>query len=214
MRRRLWPWLVLFGTLAVGAWLAPKFVSLPVTVSEGYEPFGPPMSHPVTKVVKDDRTPLRIDLGWPWRIEFGRGSGWHGLDTIKLDHDGRAVFHWLQRERKGGATFLSWETSTTRLPRDVVAKVLEAVEVNRLLELDKSYYANVHDGTQWVLWVRQGEREKVVYFDNHFPDSIVRFAEQLDAIVSGSVGPSLRWRAVPYAQARDHEQELWDSIHR
>lgn len=39
MRRR-WLWLVL-GALGVGAWLLPKYVPLPFTVAEGYEPFGP-----------------------------------------------------------------------------------------------------------------------------------------------------------------------------
>lgn len=92
--------------------------------------------------------------------------------------------------------------------------MLEEVEANRLLGLDKEYHADVCDGTQWVLWVRQGDREKTVFFNSHFPDPIIRFAEQLDAIVSGSVGPGLKWRAVPPAQSRDHEQALWESIKR
>ncbi len=214
MNRWRWPWLVLIGALAIGAWLAPKFVPLPVTVSEGYEPFGSPMSHPVAKVVKDDRAPFRLDSGEPWRIEFGRGSGWHGLDTIQLDQSGRAVFHRLKYERAGDVTVLSWETATAPFPPDAVAKVLDAVRTARLVELDKAYHADVCDGTQWVLWARQGDREKVVYFDNHFPEPIVRFAEQLDAIVSGSIGPGLKWRAVPSAWSRDHERELWESIRR
>jgi hypothetical protein len=212
--RRCGRWLVLVGALGAGAWLLPKFVPLPIAISEGYEPFGPPMSHRVSKVVKDDRPAFHIDPEQPWRIEFGRGSGWHGLDTAKLDQDGRLVLHRLRQDREGNVIALSWETTTAQLPPSAVAKVLAAVESNRLLELDKAYHANVADGTQWVLWVRQGDREKSVYFDNHFPERIVRFAEQLDQVVSGSVGPGLRWRAVPSVEDRDHERELWESLRR
>jgi len=202
------------GGLAIGVWLAPKFISLPITVSEGYEPHGSPMNHPVSKVVKDDRPPFRIDPDRPWGIEFGRGSGWHGLDTIKFDQDGRLVLHRLKEEPQGGGIAHSWETATAHLPPEAVAKVLEAIASDRLLTLDKASHAAVYDGTQWVLWVRQGEREKVVYFDNHFPDPIVRFSGRLDEIVAGSVGPGLKWRAVPLARSRDHERELWESIKR
>jgi hypothetical protein len=205
MRRR-WPWVVLVGALAFGVWLVPKFVSLPINVAEGYDAYRAPHNHPLASVVKDDRPVFRLDPGQPWRIEFGRGSGMQGLDTAKLDQDGRLVLH---RQKWNG-----WQTATALLPPDVVAKVLEAVEANRLLELDKEYRANVNDGEQWVLWVQQGDREKAVYFDNHFPDAIVRFAEQFDAIVSGSVGPDLRWRAVPSIQSGDHQRELWESIRR
>ena len=214
MKRRRWPLLVLFGALAVGVWLAPMFVPLPITVSEGYKPFRSPTSHPTSTVEKDDRPAFRLDPSTAWQFEFGRGSGWHGLDTVKLDQNGRLVLHRLKRERQGEVIVLSWETATAQLPSDAVAKVFEAVGTNRLLVLDKAYHADVCDGTQWVLWVRQGDREKAVYFDNHFPDPIVRFAERLDEVVSASVGPGLRWRAVPPFWSRDHERELWESIKR
>jgi hypothetical protein len=165
-------------------------------------------------VVKDDRPAFHLDPDRSWRIEFGRGSGWHGLDTIRLEQTGQAAFYRLKQERQGEEMVPSWETATARLSPEAITKVLEAVEVNRLPGLDKEYHAAVVDGTQWVLWVRQDEREKTVYFNNHFPDSILRFAEQFDAIVSESVGPKLKWRAVPVAWSRGHERELWASLRR
>lgn len=209
MKRRRWPWLILIGALVIGVCLAPRYVSLPFTLSQGYGFFGDPMSYPVSKVVKDERPPFRLDLDQPWSITFGRGSGWHGLDTIQLDQEGQAAFH-----RQSDVFLTSWETATAQLPPDAVTKVLESVESNRLLGLDRAFHADVHDGTQWVLWVQQGDREKSVYFDNHFPRPIVQFAAQLDVIVARSVGPSLRWRAVPTAQSRDHERALWESLRR
>lgn len=209
MKKRRWAWLVLLGALAVGGWLASRFVALPFTVAEGYEAFGRPMNFPASSVVKDDGPAWRIDPGKPWRMEFGRGSGWHGLDTIELDREGRVVFHRLRHNQED---VLSWQTATAQLPPDAVVKVLEAVESHRLLELDKEYHADVHDGTQWVLWVRQGDRQKTVYFNNHFPDAILRFAESYDEIIAGTIGPGLQWRAVPRARGRDHERPLWASI--
>jgi len=138
------------------------------SISTGYDRLDPPRDHPLSKVVKDDRPPFRLDPVKPWRIEFGRGSGYHGLDTVKLDQGGHLVLHRLGSR--------GWETAAVDLQADVVAQVLEAVEANRLLELDKAYHADLKDGTQWVLWVRQGEQEKAVYFDNHFPDQIVCIA--------------------------------------
>ena len=36
-------------------------------------------------VERDDRPAFTVDPGQPFRLEFGRGSGWHGLNTVKLD---------------------------------------------------------------------------------------------------------------------------------
>ena len=35
--------------------------------------------------VRNDRLAFTIDHTQPFWLEFGRGSGWHGLDTVKLD---------------------------------------------------------------------------------------------------------------------------------
>ena len=75
-------------------------------------------------------------------------------------------------------------------------------------------HANVADGTQWVLWIRQGDRERASYFNNHFPGPIVRFARELDEIIAQSVGPKLRWERVLPWNSREHEKELWKSTER
>jgi hypothetical protein len=196
---RMYGLAVLAGSLLVVGWGCQS----PQTT--GYESAEDPNCYPASNVVKDDQSAFHIDPRQPWRIEFGRGSGWHGLDTVKLDQTGHAVLHRL----KGGD---SWETATLDLPADTVTKVLEAVEANHLLELDKAYHAAVADGTQWVLCIQQQDRRKVVYFNNHFPDQIVRFARKFDEVLSASAGANLRWRAVPSWESRKHEQALWDSI--
>jgi hypothetical protein len=166
------------------------------------------------RVEKDDRPVFTIDRAQPFWLEFGRGSGWHGLDTVKLDQTGRVVLHRMKSERQQDVTVLSWEVATLQLPPEAVAEVLKAVDSNDLMGLHKAYHENIADGTQWVLWIKQGEGEKSVYFNNSFPRAITAFAEQLDAILArGGLG-AVAWQPVPDRESRQHEKELWDSIKR
>ena len=55
-------------------------------------------------------TTPRVDSGSAWRIEFGRGSGMHGLDTAAVGSDGTVVLHRLDRRGEG-----CWETTTLTL---------------------------------------------------------------------------------------------------
>ena len=75
-----------------------------------------------------------------------------------------------------------------------------------------AYHAEVHDGTQWVLWIKQADQEKSIYFNNHFPDEIVRFAEQLDAVLSECDLENMNWKTVPATESRQHERELWEAV--
>jgi hypothetical protein len=163
------------------------------------------------RVEKDDRPTFHIDPAQPFRLELGRGSGWHGLDTIRLSQDGSAVLHRLKQGPKEDV----WETATLRLEPGALAEVLKAVEANDLTGLHRAYHEpGVHDGTQWVLWIEQGGREKSVYFNNRLPRPIIRFAEQLDDILARSGVDRVTWQPVPPSESRRHERELWDSIKR
>lgn len=211
-RRPRW---ALVGLLVVVLLVAGLWVfAFTRTVSEGYEPHGRPMNFPASKVEKEDQPMFHFDPNQPWHIEFGRGSGWHGLDTLKLTRDGELILFRQHWEHYEDHITSHWETTSARLLAEAAAKVAEAVEANQLLGLEKAYHADVYDGTQWVLRVRQGSSEKAVYFDNHFPEAILRFAERLDEIITNSVGPTLRWREVPYWSSGDHQRGLWESIRR
>jgi len=121
----------------------------------------------------------------------------------------------MKSERHKNVNVLSWEVATLQLPPEALAEVLKAVESNNLMGLHKAYYdEKIADGTQWVLWIRQGEREKSVYFNNSFPREITAFAEQMDAILSRAGLDKVVWQPVPERESRQHERELWDSIER
>jgi hypothetical protein len=166
------------------------------------------------RVEKDDRPAFAIDHTQPFWLEFGRGSGWHGLNTVKIDQTGRVVLHRMKSAHQDGATVLSWEAATLQLTPEALAEVLKAVESNDLTGLHKAYHEDIKDGTQWVLWIKQGEREKSVYFNNRFPRAITAFAEQLDAILARAGSDKVEWQPVPMRESRQHERELWDSIKR
>jgi hypothetical protein len=158
--------------------------------------------------------PAQFDPDVPFLVEFGRGSGYFGLDTIKVFQDGTVTLC-----RKGlwydfGEARLRWATAVLRLPPGSLAQVLDAVEKNRLLGLDREYHADILDGTQWVLRVKQGEKGRVVYFNNRFPEEIVRFAEDLDRILAENGLERVRWRRVAEADAWEYQRALWVSIRR
>jgi hypothetical protein len=166
------------------------------------------------RIEKDDRPAFTIDRTQPFLLEFGRGSGLHGLNTIKLDQTGLVILHQIKIEHDQNVSVISWEVATLQLQPEAVGEVLKLIESNRLMRLHKAYHEDIADGTQWVLWIKQGEREKSVYFNNSFPSAITRFAEQLDAILVRAGLNKASWQPVPERESRQHEKELWDSIKR
>jgi hypothetical protein len=156
--------------------------------------------------------PPRVEPGVAWNIEFGRGSGMLGLETVNVASNGTVVLHRFAQTSEPG--ILVWETATLAVPQRAVAEVLGSVERNRLLALRKRYTAGIHDGIQWVFRFRQGDAERAVYFNNEFPRTIERFAADLDRVLAENGLGTAVWRRVPDAEARQHERELWDSIRR
>jgi hypothetical protein len=72
-----------------------------------------------SRVERDDRPAFTIDRTQPFWLEFGRGSGWHGLDTIKIDQTGRVVLHRKKITRQEKVNV--WEVATVQLPPEVIA---------------------------------------------------------------------------------------------
>jgi hypothetical protein len=150
-------------------------------------------------------TRVGLNSSQPFLIELGRGSGWHGLDTVRVLDDGTTT---LCRQAGG-----DWETAEIHLPPEGVARVRDSIKNHELLQLNASYHdPNIADGTQWVLRLQQGGTEKAVYFNNRFPAEITRFATELDEVLE-EYGAGATWRRVAYLNQRNHERALWESIH-
>jgi len=162
---------------------------------------------------RDTRAAFSLDGIQPFRLEFGRGSGWHGLDTVKLDSEGDAILHRRTREQSGNGYKEVWETTRLKLSSAHVTELVQTVNRMTLLGMHKAYHdRNIADGTQWVFWVRQGTGQKSIYFNNHFPSKIAEFAQYLDKLLEDCGLANAKWQLVPDAEARQHERDIWDSI--
>lgn len=209
MKRRWRTWLGLGVLILVTGILGPWLFQLAMGWIHGVDSYAidSPPNYPLASVEKDNRPPFRLIPVEAYRIEFVRGSGWHGLDTIKVNQDGTVVLH-----RLAGSDCY---TATIHLSEQSVAQILQAIEDNHLLGMDRAYHANVADGTQWVFWIRQGDNERSIYFNNHFPQEILRFAKSLDEALCESGLGKVAWHPVaPWRGNREHEKELWESITR
>jgi hypothetical protein len=154
---------------------------------------------------------MQCDPAVPWVVELGRGSGMHGLDTVKVFQDGTVVLH---RRDAGGWPAGGADVTRFTLPEHALSQVLDGLAKYRLLDLEPVYRRGVRDGTQWVLRVKQGAVEKAVYCDNRFPEQVRQFAADLDALLARHGLGMAAWCRVDYGGLPPHEQELWDSIRR
>jgi hypothetical protein len=168
------------------------------------------------RVETDDRPAFAIDRTKPFWIEIGRGGHKGGLDTIKIDQTGRVILHRTSRRKKqDGSDDLICEVATLQLSPEALVEALKSVDAANLMALGKAYYrVALADGTQWILWIRQGEQEKAVYCDNSFPKAITEFAEQLDALLGRAGLENTTWTSETWKDFSENERELKGCIRR
>jgi hypothetical protein len=142
----------------------------------------------------------RAEVAGPFVLEFGRGSGMRGLDTVKILEDGTAILH----ER----TTTGVKVARLQLPPEELQKVRRLIEKHRLLALDRSYSNGWADGTQWIVRIKHDGGEKAAYFDNLFPAAITEFADELDVLLNANGLPTAIWRPAELGYSDD----LWKSI--
>lgn len=166
---------------------------------------GIPPHFPLTKVTRSNGPVFEVDATKVYRIELGRGSGIDGLETVAISSDGAVVLHRLTKPQ-------GWVTGTLVLPHDALKRILTSLKVEKVMAMADAYHADIADGTQWVLAVTQGDRRKAIYFDNHFPQPVLRFSSVIDTELRAAGESALRWKSVPRARWGDQDTRLWDSI--
>ena len=152
------------------------------------------------RAITDPAGPMSFDAVKPFKLDFGRGSGMDGLETIAIAENGKVTI--CRRTRDA-----TWESASLRLSAQQLKQIAQATTRHRLPQLAKKYLGTLHDGTQWVLWIRQGTRGKATYFDNNFPSSIRDFANELDAILEEAGIDKLRWEP-----SSKQDRELWSAM--
>jgi len=164
-----------------------------------------PRNHALTRTEPSKTAPFKIDPAKEFFIDLGRGSGMDGLATIAITSDGQVTLHRLKDIQNG-----QWQNAKTTFDRAAIDRLLAAIESNKLMEMAAQYHADVHDGTQWILWIRQGQSSKAIYFNNHFPEGIRKFAKAVDEEIKRAAIAEDKWQDDP--QPRSHEKAIWESI--
>lgn len=172
---------------------------------------------------------LGVDFVRAWRafdptkdftVMLGRGSGWDGLETIKVERSGRVVAY-RQRfveEQKviGGVAekvrWSRWDVASFKISQAAVDQVCSSILKNRLMTMEDKYENSlIADGEQRILLIKHGGEVKWVYFNNSFPWRIESFAADLEQAVGLAKLPESSWEPVPQGDARVDEKALWES---
>jgi hypothetical protein len=156
-----------------------------------------------TAVTPSTQPAFVVDPGKPFIFELGRGSGWGGLDIVEIRETG--VVRLQRAENRPQA-----ESTTLNLTRAQVKELVSLINEEELTRLGAVYDGHINDGTQWVLWIRQGSSEKAVYFDNAFPRDVTTVADRIDAMLQAAGLPRATWAAVPGTAGRDYQMALWN----
>jgi len=152
----------------------------------------------------DVNPPFAVDPRQPFHLEFGRGSGWHGLRVFILDESGLARVSRGPLDAAG-----TWQQTQLQLPSKLVDEVVADINSEKLTHLARTYTdVGVEDGTQWVFLLVQGSHRKVIYFDNNFPEAIKRFSSEVDGVLDRAGIAGADWKPAE----RSLDKNLWDAV--
>lgn len=159
-----------------------------------------------------ETTIKKFDITKSFYLQFGRGSGWHGLDTIEIKETGDVTMIRMKNEWKDKTIYYFWEKTTISLNSLTIKNIALKIESLDLISMKSNYRADIMDGTQWILWIKQGEQKKSIYFDNSFPSAIKDFANFIDNELKKAGIDKAEWVRVPKNEARNHEKDIWNSL--
>jgi hypothetical protein len=141
-----------------------------------------------------------------FEFQFGRGSGWHGLDVVRITSDGSASYEYQSESDV-------WRRKVFEIDADVLEALREKINSVNVMDMQRSYSnPSIADGTQWCLLVRIDGRTKSVYFNNKFPDEIRNLAAFVDETILEPFADPVDAVTVPSWHHRKHETPLWTSI--
>ena len=148
--------------------------------------------------------PFSFDGTKPYEFVLGRGSGREGLETSRIKSDGTSKV-----SRKG---IKGWQETSVSLTAAESKLILDAFEAEKIVKLEKAYHADTSGGTQWVLVIKSDGKYKAVYFNNHFPEPIIRFAKTIDSVISKKGTRMVDWKNLDDKTADSEQKEIWSRI--
>jgi hypothetical protein len=149
--------------------------------------------------------PFHLDADKAFHLGLGRGDGRRGLEVITIEQNAQVLLSRLTGTRDAPI----WQKAEMQLSAELLRQVVAEVNAEHLTGMAKTYTSTLADGTQWVLLITQGNRRKVIYFDNHFPSGITRFSKSLDEILDKGGRQHVTWQN----GGQELDKELWNAVH-
>jgi len=157
-------------------------------------------------VEPDTRPAFALDPAKPFVIELGRGGGLDGLDIVKINETGRVELTQVLGKPID-------ESAQLQLIAADVSKLVALINSQKITSLGRSYTdPAIADGSQWILWIEQSPHEKAIFFNNSFPPQLMKFVEELDAVLEKNGLNSVAWKPAPQPQTSLQHQALWGRI--
>ena len=132
-------------------------------------------------------------------IQLGRGSGMHGLHLVKINNKGVVDFYRINGD------YVQFQLTDGELN-----SIIDAANREKLTGMKRIYSSEILDGSQWILWIVQNGKRSATYFNNNFPQEIIKFAETVDKQLRVN---DRRLKFTPSKSEQDHAKQIWDAIH-
>lgn len=168
------------------------------------------MNFPLVRTTTDPGPEMNFDPSIPYDLKFGRGSGSDGYETIAIDEQGHVLKLRPRPGRLENDGHYYWEVSSSSINKKASQQIAELILEHHLPEMASEYHADVADGSQWEIRLIQGNAEKHIYCNNHFPEAIQDFAVAFDRIFFESQFDATEWRPLLDESELGAEQGLWD----
>lgn len=144
------------------------------------------------------------DIEDAW-FQLGQGSGWHGLETVKVAADGRGLYFYAKKRDE-------WALQRFHVPAESIGALKRKIEELSIQNLAASYSRpEIADGTQWVLLIKEGPKSKRIYCSNRFPQALIDLAEYVHKQIVEPRLSETAERIVPRRHLRNYGRELWES---
>lgn len=110
---------------------------------------------------KGDRIPKTITMNNFQEVTIAQGSGLDGFDAIRVNQDRSGYIVFSEQRDMNKRVSIS-------LTADEMSGLLEALNRDKITEIEGLYSSGVHDGTQGFIEIKASEGRRFCWLDNHF----------------------------------------------
>jgi len=125
---------------------------------------------------------------------LAQGSGWHGYNTLRVSASGHCDFRYFlssmqvstgankEQDLPEGTVYREkfWRKADFQLTKELQKQLRDALqEANVFAMKDEYIQKEIADGTQWIVRLRAGRKEKRVYCSNTFPERLLVLSRTL-----------------------------------